>query len=106
MAELAVRRPLAEADLRDEPRLDPMDALPRKAELPRDRRRGALQRPELGHQHVEIALLVAGADLAGVAELPAFVVGHEQRTESCPAPARIGPADDHHLLVAHALELP
>src|SRR3954463_515227 len=105
MAELAVRRPLAEAHLRHELGLHPVRAFPRKPELVRNRRGVALGRPEFSYEHVEVLAFEAGTDLAAVLQRAVLVVGDEQGTEILPAPGGIGPADDHHLLIENAFEL-
>src|SRR3954470_18649620 len=105
MAELAVRGPLAESDLRDELRFHPVRAFPREAELAGDRRRLALQRLQLSEEHVEVLALETGADLAAVLECAVLVVRDEERAEILPASRGVGPSDDDDLLVEDALEL-
>src|SRR5262249_60747275 len=104
VAQRAVARPLAEADLGDELRLDPRRAA-------RGRVAGAEGRVlacELGHlraKRLQLALVEAGADLARVAQGLVLVVADEQRAELLAAALRRGEAADDELLLGRAFPL-
>src|SRR5262249_60421462 len=101
--------PLAELDLARALRLDP-DGL----RLPRlrhrrhraERRRVALQRPQLVEQLVDLLRAEARADVPGVDELIAAVIAEDERPEARCTPARsLREAADHELLLAVRLDL-
>src|SRR6185503_6422392 len=77
----------------------------RARRLGRERRGGALERPELRAQLEQRGVRVAGADLAGVAQLVAVVVADEQRAEPDPAALGVGEPADHELLAQQTLGL-
>src|SRR5215469_17845168 len=105
VAQLPVGRPLAEAHLADEARLDPVHVGPRQVAAV-ERRPVALQAGQRRVEGVQRPLAEAGADLARVRELAVgVVVAEQQRAEAGPRPLRVGEAADDELLAALALEL-
>src|SRR6185503_18682657 len=105
MAKKSVARPFAERDLRDEPRLDPVDpsALGQRG---RERACGLLERGELRFELLERLVREAGPDAPAIAQLPSgFVDAEEQRAESCARAGGVGEAADDELLAAEALRL-
>src|SRR5262245_30487879 len=104
MAQRAVAGPLGKGDLRHDLRLDPR----RVAALRRadgERRVVAPQRLHALAERLQLLLVEARADLAGIAQLVAVVVAHEQRAERVAAALRRRvPADDE-LLLGRALPL-
>src|SRR3974390_2719813 len=105
MAQLAVRRPFAEADLGDQTRLDPVHAGPRQAAAV-ERGPVLLQPGQRGMQAVQGLPAEAGADLAGVGQLAVgVVVAQRRRTDPGAGPSRVGEAADDEFLAGFALEL-
>ena len=87
MAQAAVARPLAEADLRDQLGLDPGHVA--LADLVRERGVVARERREPRREVAQGRLREAGPDLARVAQPPVLEVAEQQRAEVGPA-ARAG----------------
>ena len=106
MAELARVGPLAEADLGDELRPDPVHTpLPHRRAL-LERRAVLLQRAQPVPQAAQGLGIEPRADLPGVDQLAVrVVVAEQQRAESDPGTLRVGEAADHEFLAAFALEL-
>ena len=109
MAQVPVVRPLAEAHLHDEPRLDPLHvslAHARQLRLDRERRRVAPERLEQLQQLPDLGVVEPGADVADVAQLAALVDGEHERAERAGAPpAAAGVAGDDELVVVLRLDL-
>ena len=105
VAQSAVARPLGEADLGDELRLDPCHV----AFLDRlwcgERRVGSRAVSQPRAQVVEGVGVEPGPDLAGVLEPAVAVVAEQQRAELDARASRLGVAADHELLAVFALEL-
>src|SRR3954447_10388712 len=97
--------PLGEADLGDEPRLDPVGALRQRLDGLAEGRLVRLERVELLAQVRQRPGVEPGADLAGVAQDAVLVVADEQRAEADARALRLGEAADHDLLLEEALEL-
>src|SRR5260370_27122559 len=106
VAQLPVGRPLAEAHLGDEARLDPVH--PRSRQVTAiERGLVPLQAGQRRVQAVQGSLVEAGADLAGVDELSVLVVVAEQtRPEPRPRPLPVGQAADDARPARLAPELP
>ncbi len=102
-------RPLAELDLRHEPRLDPDDVAPLHPGHLRDggkRRVGPLERPQLLEQHADLAVVEPRPDVAGIAQLSVLVDRKDERPERRgPASRSTGVPGDHELLARVSLEL-
>src|SRR5436309_11654505 len=103
MPQSPVACPLAEADLCDEPRLDPRHVA--LAHFVGERRVLAAQRGELLPEVAQRGARETGADLAGVAQPAALVVADQQRAELGARAARRRVAADDELLLGAALEL-
>jgi hypothetical protein len=104
MAQAAVARPLAEADLGDEPGLHPRRV--RLADHVGERRALAAQRREALREVAQGRSREAGPDLARVAQVAVLlVVAEQQGPEIGAAAPRRGVAADHQLLLGRALEL-
>src|ERR1700694_5128973 len=106
---MAVVRPLDELDLRDELRLDPDHVALLYAGHLRDgleRRRVALERPQLLEESLNLLVVEPGADVPDVDEVAALVGRKHERAEgpltSSHAP---GVAGDHELLSPVPLDL-
>jgi len=102
-------RELAELDLADELRLDPLHvALPDLGQPGNDseRRRVTLERSQLLQEALDLVTAEAGADVADVLELAAFVHREHERAERARAPALpLRVAGDDELLPAVRLDL-
>ena len=71
-----------------------------------ERRRVLLQLVERASQRHQQAIVETGADLAGVAQLPAGLVhAKQQGAEAPPAPLRVGKSADDHFLPLRAFHL-
>src|SRR5262245_4354029 len=105
MAQLAVHRPLDEADLHDDLRPHPVRAQPREALRARERRRGNLERVEPRTEIEQKLGVESCADLSGKAEVAALEVPDEQRAEPDALALRIGEAADDELLRLLAFHL-
>ena len=86
VAEPPVVRPLGESDLRDEPRLDPLqsaaDARQFGASANGDvSRRSGSSRPAAA----DLGVVEAGADVADVAQRPPSFTAEDERAEACSA---------------------
>src|SRR6185369_16280227 len=106
VAQPPVSRPLAELDLRDEPRLD--EVRPSRRLASGERRSSARERREQLAQAIQLRFIEAGADLAGVLQLAAVRVMDAQLERAETVLARssaLGPAPDHELLAARVLDL-
>src|SRR5215211_27808 len=103
MAQPRVARPFAEADLRDEPGLDPRRRA--LANLVGERRAVAPQRGEPARELAQRRPREPGAHLARVAEPAVGVVAEQKRAQIGAAAARGGVAADDELLLGRALEL-
>src|SRR5262245_32752405 len=104
MADPAIARPLGEAHLSDQPRLDPMMSAP--ARRAAGKRRGrALERPKLRADRLERSLVEPGAHLGDVDQLAPVVEAQMQGSEVRPRALRHGVAADHELLAELALDL-
>src|SRR5580692_5741901 len=105
MAELTVSGPLAEADLGDEARIDPVHARLRESARV-ERRAVALNSGQRRVQAVQHAVAEPGADLARIGQLAVgVVVAEQERAQPLARALRIGVAADHELLRVLALEL-
>jgi hypothetical protein len=106
---VAVVRPLHELDLGDELRLDPEDVALLDAGHLRHGPEGrsvALERLQLLQEPIDLTVVEARADVAGVDELAALVGGQHERPERALTPAlsaRV--AGEHELLPPVALDL-
>src|SRR5690242_2110960 len=105
MAQLAVRRPFREFDLSDQLRPDPVRSLVR-LRLRRKRTLRRFKRPEALHHALELAVVEAGAGVAGVDERVAFIHAQQEGAEVFAGVARLGPAADDELLLVDDLQLP
>jgi hypothetical protein len=104
VAHLAVRRPLRESDLSDEPGLDPVGPLVGAGTGP-ERAGGSCQRSEeCGHAR-KLGLAEAGSCVAHVLELPVHEQAEEQGAEVLARLPGIGPSTHHALLALLDLEL-
>src|SRR5690348_2912501 len=98
MPQLAVRRPLDEADLDDDFGAHPVRAQARQPGTARERRRRSLERVEPGAERDQLPGIEAGADATGEHEVLVLEVSDEQRAEPDAAPLRVGEAAHDELL--------
>ncbi len=107
MAQLVVSGPLAERDLADDGRLDPVRVAGHGVRQRVHERGGrALERREQPPQRVQLAFGEAGADRADVGEAARLGDAHQQRPDPAgPATGTGPPAADHYLLITEVLDL-
>src|SRR6185295_10282851 len=105
MTQPGVRRPLGELDLRDQLGTDPVRALVGLRPL-LERALLRLERLQELHHLCQLLLVEAGAGVAGIDQVGAFVDAEQQRAEVRARAARLGPAADDELLLANELQFP
>src|SRR4051812_29875262 len=105
VAQAAGARPLGEAGLRDELRLDPRDPRFFDRRAVGERRIGAPERAQAAAEVAQRLVVEAGADLARVAQPAVVVVADQERAELGARPLWRGVAADHELLALLALHL-
>src|SRR5215470_309830 len=104
MTDPSIARPFGKAHLGDESRLDPVMSAP-AWRAARERRGRTRDRPELGADRLERALVESGAHLGDVDELGPVVQSQMQGTEVRPRALRHRVAADDEFLTELALDL-